>query len=163
MESYSLIGIWVAALCLIAVGLAGTVFPALPGSPLIFAGVFLIAWWEDFQVIGWVPLVVLGLLSILSMIVDFVSSALGAKKVGASSLAIWGSFVGSIVGIFFGLPGLLIGPFLGAFAGEMIAQKNMPRAAHVGFATWLGMLVGTVIKVGIAASMLGIFVAALLV
>ena len=163
MDKFSLIAIWIASLGMIAVGVAGTVFPALPGSPLIFAGVFLIAWWQDFQTISWVPLLVLGLLSALSVTVDIVSSALGAKRVGASSLAIWGSFIGSIVGIFFGIPGLLIGPFLGAFAGELIAQKNMPKAAQVGVATWLGMLVGTIIKVGIVASMLGIFVAALLV
>lgn len=162
MGNYSLIAIWAASLCLITVGLAGTVFPALPGSPLIFAGVFLLAWWQDFQTIGWVPLLILGLLSVVSMTVDIISSALGAKRAGASSYAIWGSFIGSIIGIFFGIPGLLVGPFLGAFAGEMIAQRNMPRAAHVGFATWLGMLVGTVIKVGIAASMLGVFLFALL-
>ena len=95
------------------------------------------------------------------MLVDFVASALGAKRVGASKWAIWGSFIGSIVGIFFGLPGLIIGPFLGAFAGELIAQSNMPRAAHVGLATWLGLLIGTVIKVGIAASMLAIFAVSL--
>lgn len=163
MDNFSLIAVWIASLGIIAVGVAGTVFPALPGSPLIFAGILLLAWWQDFQTIGWIPLTVLGLLSALSITVDIVSSALGAKKVGASSLAIWGSLIGSIVGIFFGIPGLLIGPFLGAFAGELIAQKNMPKAAQVGVATWLGMLVGTIIKVGIVASMLGIFVAALLV
>lgn len=163
MDNFSLIAVWIASLGMIAVGVAGTVFPALPGSPLIFAGILLLAWWQDFQTIGWIPLTVLGLLSALSITVDIVSSALGAKRVGASSLAIWGSLIGSIVGIFFGIPGLLIGPFLGAFAGELIAQKNMPKAAQVGVATWLGMLVGTIIKVGIVASMLGIFVAALLV
>lgn len=162
MDNYSLIAVWILSLCLIAIGLVGTVLPALPGSPLIFAGVFLIAWWQDFETIGWITLTILGILSILSIIVDLVASALGAKRVGASSWAIWGSFIGSIVGIFFGLAGLLIGPFIGAFAGELAAQQNMPKAASVGFATWLGMLVGTVIKVGIAASMLGIFVAALL-
>lgn len=162
MDSYVLFTIWIVAACLIAVGFLGTVFPALPGSPLIFGGVLLIAWWQDFSVIGWIPLTILGILSIVSMTVDFLSSALGAKRVGASRWAIGGSFVGSIVGIFFGLPGLVIGPFIGAFTGELIAQSGMPRAANVGFATWLGLLIGTVIKLAIAMSMLAIFLASLL-
>lgn len=161
MASVSLILVWCISLILMGCGVLGTVFPALPGSPLIFLGALFVASWQDFTVVGWVPLTLMGTLSLLSVIVDFISSALGARRVAASSWAIIGATVGSLVGIFGGLVGIIIGPFLGALAGELLAQSSLKRAAEVGVATWVGILLGTVVKVALVAAMLGVFVSAL--
>ena len=85
---------------LILAGIAGTVLPALPGLPLVFAGMALAAWAGDFQEVGVPMLVLLGLLTVLSLVVDFLATMLGAKRVGASRLALVGSVVGTLVGLF---------------------------------------------------------------
>ncbi len=149
--------LWVAAVALILVGLAGTVVPALPGTPLVFVGLLLAAWADGFTKVGWFPLVLLALLTAASLAIDFFASSLGAKKVGASKLAIAGSVIGGIVGFFFGLPGLFLGPFVGAALGEYISIKNLRQAGKVGLATWLGILFGTAAKIALAFTMLGLF------
>src|ERR1700755_1475498 len=103
-------GWWALSIALILVGLGGIVLPALPGVPLMFVGMLIAGWIDDFQRIGWITLTVLGVLTVLAVIVDFAASVLGVKRVGASALAMWGAFIGTIVGLFFGLPGLLFGP-----------------------------------------------------
>lgn len=145
------------ALAMILVGIAGVVLPALPGLPLMFFGMLLAAWAGDFNRIGVASLVVLGLLTGLSVVVDFLSSAVGAKRAGASRLAVIGALVGSVVGIFFGLPGLLAGPFVGALAGEFLHARKLAQATRVGIATWIGLLLGTALKLGLAFAMLGLF------
>lgn len=145
------------ALAMILVGIAGVVLPALPGLPLMFFGMLLAAWAGDFDRIGVASLVVLGLLTGLSVVVDFLSSAVGAKRAGASRLAVIGALVGSVVGIFFGLPGLLAGPFVGALAGEFLHARKLAQATRVGIATWIGLLLGTALKLGLAFAMLGLF------
>ncbi len=145
------------ALAMILVGIAGVVLPALPGLPLMFFGMLLAAWAGDFDRIGVASLVVLGLLTALSVVVDFLSSAVGAKRAGASRLAVIGALVGSVVGIFFGLPGLLAGPFVGALAGEFLHARKLAQATRVGIATWIGLLLGTALKLGLAFAMLGLF------
>ncbi len=155
--------IWILSLCCIVLGVIGTVFPALPGTPLIFAGALLIAWWQDFTIIGVPSLFMLLFLAVLGIAIDFIASSLGAKRVGASSWAIVGATVGSIVGIFFALPGIIIGPFLGAFGGELIARSSVTKATQVGIGTWIGLLLGTAAKVAVAFSMLGVIGLALVV
>lgn len=152
--------LWVAAVAFILVGLAGTVLPALPGTPLVFVGLLLAAWADGFTKVGWFPLVLLALLTAGSLAIDFFASSLGAKRVGASRLAIAGSVLGGIVGFFFGLPGLFIGPFVGAALGEYLTLKNLKQAGKVGLATWLGILFGTAAKVALAFTMLGVFLLA---
>ena len=163
MDDLYLTLIWLIAIVSIVVGVLGTIIPALPGTPMIFAGMFLIAWWQDFAIIGILPLVILAALSALAIVVDFVASALGARRVGASNWAIVGATLGSIIGMFFFIPGLIIGPFVGAVAGELFAQSTVQQAARVGIATWIGLLIGTALKVDIVAAMIGIFISALLV
>ena len=142
---------------LILAGIAGTVLPALPGLPLVFAGMALAAWAGDFQEVGVPMLVLLGLLTVLSLVVDFLATMLGAKRVGASRLALVGSVVGTLVGLFFGPIGLFAGPFLGALVGELIHGRQIHAAAKVGLGTWVGIVIGTVLKLGLAFAMLGLF------
>jgi len=148
---------YIAAAVLILVGLIGTVVPALPGVPLVFGGMLLAAWADGFQHIGVGTLIVLGVLTVLALAVDFVAGLAGAKRVGASKHALWGAAIGTIVGIFFGIPGLLLGPFVGALIGELVAGGTLQRAANVGAGAWIGFLIGTVLKLGVCFAMLGIF------
>lgn len=145
------------ALLMVLVGIAGVVLPALPGLPLVFFGMLLAAWAGGFERIGVATLVVLGLFTALSVAVDFLSSAVGARRAGASRLAVIGALAGSLVGIFFGIPGLLAGPFVGALAGEFLHARKLAQATRVGVATWIGLLLGTVLKLGLAFAMLGLF------
>lgn len=154
---------FVLAAILILVGIAGTVLPALPGVPLVFVGMLVAAWADDFTRVGAPTLVVLGILTALTVVIDVVASLLGAKKVGASRHALIGAAIGTVVGLFFGLPGLLLGPFVGALLGELLAGGTLRRATGVGVGTWLGFIFGTVVKIGLCFAMLGIFVFALLV
>jgi hypothetical protein len=154
--------LWIVAIVLIAVGIVGTVVPAVPGVALMFAGMALGAWIDGFaRVPVWV-LVLLGVLALLAWIVDFAAGALGAKRAGASGRAIVGAAVGTVAGIFTGLWGLVFMPLVGAAIGEYSAQRDLRRAGKVGFATWIGLLLGTAVKIAIVFAMVGIFVAALL-
>ena len=150
------------ATAMIVVGLIGTVLPALPGLPLMFGGMLVAAWTDGFNnVPSWV-LVLLGLLTLLSLAIDFWATALGAKRVGASRSAIIGAMLGTLAGLFFGPLGLLLGPFAGALVGELLHRRSLDRAhigdaAKIGLGTWIGILFGVVLKLGLAFTMLGIF------
>lgn len=148
---------YILAAVLVVVGMVGTVMPALPGLPLVFGGMALAAWVSGFEKVGWVTLTVLGLLTALSVVVDFAATAMGAKRVGASKLAILGSVIGTFAGLFFGLIGVFVGPFVGALAGEWVHTRQLDRATKVGVGTWVGIVVGTVFKLGLAFAMVGVF------
>jgi uncharacterized protein len=151
---------WLLAIILVTIGLAGVVLPAIPGAPLLFAGLFLAAWVENFAYVGKWTLVILGLLALLTYGVDFWAAMFGAKRFGASKRAIVGALVGAIVGIFFGLPGVLFGPFIGAVIGELLARRKLEDAARAGFGATIGLVVGVALKVALALSMIGIFAVA---
>ncbi len=156
------IALYVLAALLIVGGLAGAVLPALPGIPMIFGGIWLVAAVDGYQHLGLWWLLIIGALGTLGIIIDFVASTLGAKRVGASKLALWGAGLGTVVGMFFGIPGLLFGPFLGALAGELASGTSVLRSAHVGIGTWLGLLFGTLIKLVLSFVMVGLFGVAML-
>lgn len=157
------IALYILAAAMIVIGLVGTVLPALPGVPLLYAGMFLAAWTGHFVHVGPLTLGLLGLLCALAIAADIVASLLGAKRVGASTWALVGAAIGTLGGFFFGLPGLILGPFAGALGGELIAGSTLKQATHVGVGTWLGMLFGTLVKVALAFAMIGIFAFALLI
>lgn len=154
--------LWLAAMALIAIGVAGTILPAIPGVTLVFLGMLLGAWIDDFARISVWMVVIFALLTAVAWAVDYFAAAAGARRAGASKLAVIGAMVGTVAGIFTGLIGLLFMPLVGAAVGEFIAQRDLRRAGTVGVATWLGLLVGTAIKVAIVFAMIGAFVFALL-
>jgi uncharacterized protein len=162
MEAQVVYLLWGLVAIMLIVGMAGTVLPALPGVPLVFAALFLAAYIGDFQRIGWPTLTILGVLTALAMAADFVATLLGAKRAGASKLALVGAALGSLLGVLSGLWGLLVFPFVGAVIGELIARRQLGQAGKVGFATWLGLLLGTIAKIAIALTMIGVFVIAYL-
>ncbi len=150
---------FVIAAILVVLGLAGTILPVLPGVLLVFGGLFLAAWADGFQHVGIVALSIIGALAALSLVTDFVATLLGAKRVGASPLALLGAAIGGIVGIFLGIPGLIFGPFVGAVLGEYLTRGRLVQAGKVGLGTWLGLILAAIAKVVIAFLMIGTFVA----
>lgn len=152
--------LWIVALLLIAVGVAGTVLPGLPGPILVFAGTLLIAWSGDFERIGVITLVLLGVLTAAAHLVDLASGALGARRSGASGRAVVGAGLGAMAGLFFGLPGLVIGPFVGAIAGELSVRRDLGAAGRAGLGVWIGFLVGTAAKVALVVGSIAIAAAA---
>jgi len=150
--------LWIIAGLLVIVGIAGTVLPALPGTILVFGGLLMGAWLDDFNKVGGWPLTAMGVLTLLSFLVDVFSAAFGAKSVEASKEAFIGATIGTFIGIFFGLPGVILGPLVGAAAGEYKARKDVIQAGRAGIATWLGIVVGTGLKLGFAFLMVGLFV-----
>ena len=149
--------LWILAVILILLGLFGLIVPALPGAPLLFVGFLLAAWAEDFVYVGSGTLAVLGALALLTYAVDFLAGALGAKRFGASNRAIVGAAVGALVGLFFGLPGVLICPFVGAVLGELSTQRNLREAGFAGIGATFGLVLGAAAKLALAFAMLGIF------
>src|SRR5262245_34892437 len=152
--------LWLAAIVCVVAGLAGLVLPALPGVPLVFAGLVLAAWAEHFAYVGPGMLVVLGLLAALTYVVDFLAGAFGARRFGASSRAVVGAALGGLVGLFFGIAGVLLGPFVGAVLGELSAQRSLGEAGRAGVGATLGLVIGLALKIALAVSMLALFVVA---
>jgi uncharacterized protein YqgC (DUF456 family) len=152
--------LWVIAVALIAVGVAGIVLPALPGTLFIFGGILLAAWIDGFTRVGGWTLGVIGVIGAASYLVDFAAAALGAKKLGASKRAMIGAGLGTVAGLFFGLPGIIVGPFIGAVIGELTVERDIKKAGKAGLAAWIGFAIGTAVKVGLAFLMIGIFLLA---
>jgi uncharacterized protein YqgC (DUF456 family) len=153
--------LWMLAIALVVTGVAGTVLPALPGAILVFAGIALAAWIDDFTRISVASVVIAGVLTLLAFAADYAAAALGAKKAGASRLALVGAAIGTVAGVFTGFVGLLFLPLAGAAAGEWLSRRDMLRAGKVGVATWIGLLVGTAVKLALVFAMVGLFVGAL--
>ncbi|ABK99405.1 DUF456 domain-containing protein [Pelobacter propionicus] len=138
-------------------GLAGTLLPFLPGAPLLFVGLLLCAWAENFQYVGIGTLMVLAAMAALTWLVEFLASVLGVKKFGGSRRAMLGAALGGVVGMFLGPAGILLGPFVGAVLGEMSLDRSLDRAGRAGFGTVVGLAIGVAGKLAIAIAMLGLF------
>jgi uncharacterized protein YqgC (DUF456 family) len=149
------------AVVMVIIGLIGVVMPALPGHMLILAGLIVGAWANGFARVGVWTLVVLAIIALASYGVDFVAVALGAKKLGASPRAMTGAALGTLAGLFFGLPGVIVGPFVGAVIGELTTHRDFTKAGKAGVAAWIGFAIGTAVKVALAFLMIGIFLVAL--
>lgn len=151
--------LWIAAALLVALGIAGLVVPGLPGAPVLFAGLVAAAWAEDFQHVGVGWLSVLGLLATATWAADFVAASFGAKQFGASKRAMLGAALGGLAGLFFGLPGVVLGPFAGAVLGELSLRRDLRSAQRAGLGATLGLALGAAAKLSIAFTMLGLFAA----
>ena len=151
----------ISVLLIMIVGIIGSIAPALPGTPLIMLAALGYAWYTDFKVISTATLIALLIIMCLSLLVDYFSGLVGAKKYGASKWGLLGAFIGGLLGLFLGLPGLIVGPFVGAFIGELVTGKGPEEAFLVGWGSLIGILGGGVIKVILALIMVIIFVIAL--
>ena len=154
--------IWILSLMLVGVGIAGVLLPGLPGTPLVFGGLLLAAWADGFQNVSVGTVLILAVLTVLAFCVDFISSSLGARSAGASREAVVGAALGTLVGIFFGFAGIVLGPFIGAVIGEFLARRNLAQAGRAGLAAWIGFILGSGVKLMLAFTMVGIFLLAYL-
>jgi len=141
------------ALLVMLLGLIGSIVPGLPGTPLIL--VVAIGHRIYFGIASASNLVlgVLIGLTIVSLVFDFLATVLGAKKFGATWRGALGAVTGGVVGLFFSLPGIILGPFLGAMLFEMLGDKEFKKAAHAGLGATLGLLLGIVGKFSIGVVM----------
>jgi uncharacterized protein YqgC (DUF456 family) len=151
------IALYLLAAALIIGGLIGSVIPALPALPMIFGGIWLAAAVDDYHHVGLWWLLILGGLGATGVVLEFIASTLGAKRIGACRQALWGASIGMLAGMFFGIPGLLLGPFVGALLGELASGQSVLRSAHVGVGTWVGLLFGALMKLVISFVMVGLF------
>ncbi len=151
-------GLWLlAALALALAGMVGMVLPGVPGPPLLYAGIWLAAWIDDFVHVGLIPLLLLAILAVAAYLVDLIAGSIGARRFGASRRAVSGAAIGALVGLFFGIPGLLLGPFVGAAAGEMSDRRNWRMAGRAGVGATVGFMTGVVVKLTIGTVMLAVF------
>jgi uncharacterized protein len=152
--------LWIVAVVLVVVGLVGIVMPALPGHILILGGLVLAAWADGFRHVGVWTLVVIGVIGATSYGIDFVAAAISTRRLGASRRAMVGAALGTLGGFFFGLIGLIVGPFVGAVIGELTVSRDVRQAGRAGLAATIGFALGTAAKVAIAFVMIAIFAAA---
>ena len=154
--------LWIVSGVMVVAGLAGIVLPALPGHLLILAGLVLAAWADGFRhVSGW-TLGVIAIVALASYGIDFAAAAMTTKRLGASRRAMAGAALGTLGGFFFGLPGLIAGPFVGAVIGELTATKDLRQAGRAGVAATIGFAVVVAVKVAFAFVMIAAFAAAFL-
>jgi uncharacterized protein YqgC (DUF456 family) len=154
--------LWVLAVGLVLAGVVGTVLPALPGAILVLAGLALAAWIDGFARVGMATLAVLVALTVAAYGLDLAATAIGARRFGTSWWGVLGALVGTLGGLFFGPVGLVVGPFLGAFAAELIARRDLRGAGRAGLGAWLGLLLGTAGRLALVLAMVGIFAVAYL-
>jgi len=156
-----IIGLSLALLVMLA-GLIGSVVPGVPGTPLILiAAIGHRLYFGAASADKW-TLAALALLTLLSLLFDFLATALGAKKFGSTWRGAVGAVIGGLIGLFFNLPGIILGPFLGAMLFEMIGGREHGEAAKAGLGAVLGLLLGAVGKFAIAVAMMLLFAVAVI-
>jgi hypothetical protein len=152
------IGIIIGAL-LILLGLAGCVLPVLPGPPLSFVGLLLLALINHFlPPLTPTLIIVMAIITLAVTVAEYILPLVSAKRYGASKWGIWGSVLGMAIGIFFSPFGMLLGAFIGAVAVEWLVQKEKGRAIKAGWGVFIGSLVGTALKLGASGMMAYYFV-----
>lgn len=140
------------------VGLVGTLFPMLPGAPLIWVGLLVLAWISDFKSVSVTTLIVTGILTAIATGASYVAGTVGAKKYGASRYGIVGSVVGMIAGLAFLPVGLIVGPFIGAVIGELLHGTSRDRALKAGMGTVIGFVGGTLLQLILGLVLFGYFI-----
>ena len=152
------LAIWLVVGTLMLLGLIGTFVPFLPGTPLVFLGALVHGFATGWAPIGPGRLVILGSLAVLAYLLHYAAGALGARHVGGSTLAVVGALIGAVVGMFFGIPGLLLGPPLGAIAGELVKTGEVRTSVRSGLAAFVGMVAGAIANFAVALVMIALFV-----
>ncbi len=140
----------------ILLGLATLFLPIVPGIVIIYAGILLVAWADAFTKIGPVMLFALGALMLLGTVVDNLAGLFGARQGGASGWGIFGAGVGGLVGMAFGLPGVILGPAIGALAFEYVKNPDLKRASKAGLGGLLGFFLAVLAKYVFGLTMVGL-------
>jgi uncharacterized protein YqgC (DUF456 family) len=151
---------WAIAALAVLGGLLGIFLPLLPGMPLLFAGLWLAAGLDDYARVEVVTVVLLGGMAVLGWLADYLAAVVGVRQAGASGKAMAGAGIGAALGVFGGLPGLILGPIVGAMAGEARAGADPRQVTRAGIAAGFGFLLATIFKLLLAFAMLGVFAVA---
>ena len=139
------IALLIIAAVLMLVGIIGCIVPGLPGVPVAYLGLW-IAQITDRVDFSWTTLIVWGVVTLLVSVLDYVVPAWGTKQFGGTKYGVWGSTLGVFVGLFFGVTGVILGPLVGAVLGEMMGGKALEQAVKAGWGSFIGILLGTVLK-----------------
>ncbi len=156
MEIVLIIG----GIALIIIGFLGSALPVIPGPPLAWVGYLLLHWTErvndnpNYDNSLWIMLFFVILVTIL----DYAVPVWGTKRWGGSKAGMWGATIGLIIGLFFGPAGIILGPFAGAFIGELFSGKREQEALRSGWGSFLGFLLGVGMKLMVCATLLFLFV-----
>jgi uncharacterized protein YqgC (DUF456 family) len=149
---------FIVALLIMAIGLAGIILPILPGTPIIFAGALLYAIVTGFKDISFELILIFAGMTAVSLIFDYVSNYFSVRRMGGGKAGAIGAVLGVIIGIFIHWLAIIILPFLLAVLFEIIAGRRTGRALKAGTGAWIGLLVGGVFRFAIGCVMIGIFI-----
>ncbi len=156
MTTEQIIGL-IVALLVMAVGLAGAILPGVPSTPLVLIAAIGHKIYFGPTGVGWITLTLLAGLTALSLAMDYLAAVYGAKKLCATWKGVMGAIVGGLIGLFFHLPGLLLGPFVGAFVFEKIGGRTWKDSGLAGVGATIGLLAGTLGKFACCVAMMGLF------
>ena len=143
---------------LVVIGVVLLPMPAIPALGVIYVGVFVAAWADGFARIGWFSLAVMLALTVFGSLADNVATLIGARRAGASWWGVAGAGAGMLVGMFFGLPGLIVGPAVGAFVLEYVRNPDFRAAGWAGAGGVFGFLLGIVAKSAFGMLIVGLAV-----
>jgi uncharacterized protein len=147
------------ALLVMAVGLLGSILPVLPGVPVVLAAAIGHKLYFGADGASWWLLALLALLTALALGLDYLATSVGARRMGASWRGMLGAILGGLVGLFFSIPGILLGPFIGAFLLELAGGYEYQRALRAGAGATLGLLAGALGKFAVCVVMITLFAA----
>ncbi|HEU5125648.1 MAG TPA: DUF456 domain-containing protein [Verrucomicrobiae bacterium] len=156
MTTEQIVGL-ILTLLIMLIGFIGSIAPGLPGTPLVLAAAVGHRLYFGQHSVSWLIMILLIVLTLISLVLDYLASYYGAKKFGATWRGGLGAAIGGLVGIFFGLPGILLGPFLGAMLLELIGGHEFEKAAKAGAGATLGLFAGAIGKCAICVMMIGLF------
>jgi len=146
---------------LVLIGFIGSILPVLPGPPISWAGFLLLRWTTyvgdrgtGYENALWILLFFVILVTIL----DYVVPVMGTKKFGGSKRGVWGATIGVVVGLFFGPLGIIIGPFLGAYIGEISGGKKDTEALRAAWGSFVGFMLGVGMKLMVCGTILFFFI-----
>lgn len=150
---------------LIIVGLIGCIVPVLPGPPLSYAGLIVLEFNSQIS-FSWSILIISGVLMIVATLLDYYVPVWGTKVVGGTKWGIRGCAIGLIIGLFWGIWGVLFFPFLGAFIGEILfftikqkeQKKKFIKALKSALGSFLGLMCGIALKLSVSAFITFVFV-----
>ena len=159
MGTVMTVAIIILGLILAVSGFVGCIFPIIPGPPLSFISLLILSYAKQWEPFSSIFLIVMGGLTVLALILDYVIPAAGAKKYGASNFSVFCSVIGMVIGIFAFPPfGLFIGGFVGGVAGELYRGKATEDALRAGLGAFVGNLVSIGLKMGLCGVMLFFYI-----
>lgn len=149
---------WIIVVVLFIIGMAGAVFPILPGALAIYAAFFVYGFMISFEPFGWLFWTIQTLIVAVLFLADYAVNAWGVKRYGGSRASVVGSTIGVLVGPFV-IPafGLVIGPFAGAVIGELLTGSDLDRSVKVGWGSLVGLFTSVVVKIVLQAVMILLF------